>query len=99
VVVQSISQPLNDDSTGQMVESILVAFDAYTSKEISKHTARGRKENARQGFWNGSRPPFGYAAVDAQQIARQLGADDRSVALNVPFGAHALGGRSWHLDR
>jgi DNA invertase Pin-like site-specific DNA recombinase len=65
VVVQSISQPLNDDSTGQMVESILVAFDAYTSKEISKHTARGMKENARQGFWNGSRPPFGYAACAA----------------------------------
>jgi hypothetical protein len=34
--MQSISQPLSDDPTGQMVESILVAFDAYTSKEISK---------------------------------------------------------------
>lgn len=25
------------------------------------HTLRGMKENARRGFFNGSRPPYGYA--------------------------------------
>jgi site-specific DNA recombinase len=84
VVVQSISQPLNDDSTGQMVESILVAFDAYTSKEISKHTARGMKENARQGFWNGSRPPFGYAPVEAERRGEKV---KKKLAINEPEAA------------
>ena len=46
---------LGDDHTGQMVGSILVSFDAYQSRENGKHTSRAMKENARQGFWNGSR--------------------------------------------
>ena len=69
---QVFQQLLADDPTGQMVESILVAFDAYTSKEIGKHTARAMKENARQGFWNGSRPPFGYQVVEAEQRGQKV---------------------------
>jgi site-specific DNA recombinase len=65
VAIQSISQPLGDDHTGQMVASMLVAFDAYQSRENGKHTSRAMKENARQGFWNGSYPPFGYMTVEA----------------------------------
>ena len=72
IAVQSITQPLADDPTGQMVESILVAFDAYTSKEIGKHTARAMKENARQGFWNGSRPPLGYDVIGAEQRGQKV---------------------------
>ena len=72
IAIQSITQPLADDPTGQMVESILVAFDAYTSKEIGKHTARAMKENARQGFWNGARPPFGYDVVGAEQRGQKV---------------------------
>jgi hypothetical protein len=58
---------LNDDPTGKMVGSIIVAFDAYQSRENGKHTARSMKENARQGFWNGSKPPFGYEPVEAER--------------------------------
>ena len=82
--LQSITQPLADDPTGQMVESILVAFDAYTSKEIGKHTARAMKENARQGFWNGSRTPFGYEVI----VAEQRGAKAKKrLAINEPEAA------------
>ena len=42
---------------------IISTFDEYNSKENSKHTSRAMKENARQGFFNGSKPPFGYTAV------------------------------------
>ena len=84
IVVQSITQPLSDDPTGQMVESILVAFDAYTSKEIAKHTARGMKENARQGFWNGSRPPFGYAAIEAERRGEKV---KKKLAIREPEAA------------
>ncbi len=72
ILVQSITQPLNDDSQGEMIEGIIVNFDAYNSKEISKHTARGMKENARQGFWNGSKPPFGYSAVEAERRGEKI---------------------------
>ena len=65
IALHSLTQPLGDDHTGQMVSSILVSFDAYQSRENGKHTSRAMKENARQGFWNGSLPPFGYRTVEA----------------------------------
>src|SRR5271154_1000140 len=37
------------------------------TQEIGKHTLRAMKENARQGFWNGARPPIGYRIVAAEQ--------------------------------
>jgi hypothetical protein len=36
-------------------------------KENAKHTLRAMKENARQGFWNGSLPPIGYRIVEAAE--------------------------------
>ncbi len=44
-----------------------VADDEYQSKENAKHVIRALKENARQGFWNGSLPPIGYRVVAAEQ--------------------------------
>jgi hypothetical protein len=39
----------------------------YQSKENAKHVLRAMNENARQGFWNGARPPIGYRIVAAEQ--------------------------------
>ncbi|CCQ72455.1 Putative site-specific recombinase and resolvase superfamily protein [Magnetospira sp. QH-2] len=60
VSVVSISQQLGDDPMAQMLRQMLNLFDEYQSKENAKHVLRAMKENARQGFWNGSRPPYGY---------------------------------------
>jgi site-specific DNA recombinase len=56
----SITQDVGDDANGKMIRTILNAFDEHSSRENAKHTHRNMLENARQGFWNGSRPPFGY---------------------------------------
>lgn len=66
VKVISITQQTSDDPAGEMARRIFSMFDEYQSKENGKHTLRAMKENARQGFFNGSRPPFGYKvqAVD-----------------------------------
>jgi site-specific DNA recombinase len=50
-----------------MTRQIMTLFDEYQSRENSKHTLRAMKENARQGFWNGARPPLGYRIVAAEQ--------------------------------
>jgi len=63
VKLLSITQPTTDDSNGELVRNIIRMFDGYQSQETSKHTSRAMKENARQGFFNGSRAPFGYEAV------------------------------------
>jgi len=63
----SITQETSNDPMGEMVRKIMALFDEYQSKENAKHTLRAMKENARQGFWNGSPPPFGYEAVEAER--------------------------------
>lgn len=63
VQVISITQPTSDDASGEMMRRIINLFDEHQSKENSKHTSRAMKENARQGYFNGSRPPFGYTAI------------------------------------
>jgi DNA invertase Pin-like site-specific DNA recombinase len=50
----SITQELGDDPMSNMIRQIMALFDEYQSKENAKHTLRAMKENARQGFWNGS---------------------------------------------
>ena len=51
--------------------SIFSLFDEYQSKENGKHTLRAMKENARQGFFNGSRPPFGFETVETEAIGNK----------------------------
>ena len=63
VKIVSITQQTADDSMGEMSRKMFSLFDEYQSKENSKHTSRAMRENARQGFFNGSRAPFGYRAV------------------------------------
>lgn len=62
----SITQITSDDPAGEMASKIFSLFDEYQSKENGKHTLRAMKENARRGFINGSRPPFGYRAVETE---------------------------------
>jgi site-specific DNA recombinase len=71
VQVLSITQETHDDPMGQMVRRIFNVFDEYQSRENSKHTLRAMKENARQGFFNGSKAPYGYKTVDFVGMGRK----------------------------
>ena len=63
----SITQELGDDPAQVMMRQIIGLFDEYQSREIGKHVLRAMKENARQGFYNGSRLPLGYRAVEVEK--------------------------------
>src|ERR1700678_3729884 len=67
VKLVSIPQEMGDDPMPVMMRQIMALFDEYQSKENAKHVLRALKENARQGFWKGSRPPIGYRVVAAEQ--------------------------------
>ncbi len=62
----SITQEMGDDPMHVMMRQIMALFGEYQSKENAKHVMRALKENARQGFWNGSLPPIGYRTVAAE---------------------------------
>lgn len=63
VKLVSITQTIGDDPMAEMMRHIIALFDEYQSRETGKHVRRTQRENARQGFWNGSVPPVGYRAV------------------------------------
>ncbi len=63
----SITQDVGDSPSGRIMSHIYAAMDEHSSAENSKHTLRAMQENARQGFWNGARPPFGYKLEVAEQ--------------------------------
>lgn len=66
----SITQLTTDDPSGGMMRGIFALFDEHQSKENAKHTLRAMQENARQGYWNGSRPPFGYKTEEVNAEGR-----------------------------
>ncbi len=68
----SITQELGDDPAQVMMRQIIALFDEYQSRENSKHVLRAMKENARQGFYNGSPLPLGYAVEEVEKRGARI---------------------------
>src|SRR5712691_7210766 len=82
----SITQQTSDDPAGEMASKIFSLFDEYQSKENGKHTLRAMQENARQGFFNGSRPHFGFRTV-ASQARGNKGQRKKRIAVDAAEAA------------
>jgi site-specific DNA recombinase len=76
----SITQELGDDPAQVMMRQVIALFDEYQSKENAKHVLRSMKENARQGYWNGSQPPFGFLAVEVERRGARI---KKKLAINL----------------
>ncbi len=72
VKLVSITQELGDDPAQVMMRQVIALFDEYQSKENAKHVLRSMKENARQGFWNGARAPYGYKAAEVEKRGNRV---------------------------
>ena len=68
----AITQDVGDDAAGVMARQMFGMYNEYLSNEIRKHVKRGMNENARQGFWNGAAPPYGYTTVTVEQRGARL---------------------------
>ncbi len=82
----SITQELGDDPMSNMIRQIMALFDECQSKENAKHTLRAMKENARQGFSNGSLPPIGYRIV----VGERRGQKTKKTLEIDPFQAETV---------
>ncbi|WP_280712001.1 recombinase family protein [Bradyrhizobium sp. BR13661] len=92
----SITQELGDDPAQVMMRQIIALFDEYQSRENSKHVLRAMKENARQGFYNGSPIPLGYAVEEVEKrgarIKKRLCVDVvEAETVKTIFKLHRLG--------
>jgi site-specific DNA recombinase len=66
----SVTQDVDDSPIGKFVTLFYGLVDEMNSAENSKHVKRAREENARRGFFNGSKAPYGYKAVETKIIGR-----------------------------
>lgn len=53
----------NKDAGGRQIEAFFEIMDEWQSEQNSADTRRSMMRNARGGFRNGGRPPFGFEAV------------------------------------
>ncbi len=58
--VVAIQQETADDPMGQLVEGIFELVDQYESEMNGLRTSAAMRENAKQGYFNGSNAPYGY---------------------------------------
>ncbi len=86
VRVISATQEVGEDSSGELMRTMLSAFDEYSSQETAKHVRRSMLENARRGFWNGSTPPFGYRTY----VAERYGGKDKKKLVIEPAEAEIV---------
>jgi DNA invertase Pin-like site-specific DNA recombinase len=68
----SITQELGDDPAQVMMRQVIALFDEYQSRENAKHVLRAMKENAIQGYYNGSPLPLGYRAVEVEKKGARI---------------------------
>lgn len=78
--VISVSQPMlgSGDPTEVLLESLLEGMDEFYSLNLARESLKGMSENARAGYWNGGRPPFGYRILNiktAKGEKRKLSVD------------------------
>lgn len=59
LVYTSMSIDRKTDS-GWLTETVLEAFNEFTSRQTASDTIRSMVKNARAGYWNGGVPPYGY---------------------------------------
>jgi site-specific DNA recombinase len=81
IVVISITQPISDDPTGNLLRNIITGFDAYSSAENSKHVTRAIQENSRQGYFSGAKAPYGYKSI-LTEVAGTRGRKRKKLAID-----------------
>ena len=85
--VISINEPVDDTPTGRLLEGVIESIDEFYSANLGQDIKRGMRENASRGFFNGSRPPYGFhkiAVRDGAKTRNKLEPEpEDSVALQV----------------
>jgi len=67
---------------GRLVRHIFQALDQFEVEKLGRETRRGQTENARQGYRNGGRAPYGYRLErEAHPDPRRARAGDRKSRL------------------
>ncbi len=67
----SITQPLQKGATGEFITNILGSTNAFYSAQLGERVSGAMIENAKRGYANGARPPYGYKTVATEDMGKQ----------------------------
>ncbi len=76
--VISINEPVDDSPTGRLLEGVIESIDEFYSANLGQDIRRGMRENASRGFFNGSKPAYGFHVVhvkDGDRMRNKLEPD------------------------
>jgi DNA invertase Pin-like site-specific DNA recombinase len=68
VKVISATEPISEDATGILLESLLEGMNEYYIAELSEKVKRGLTENALKCKWNNGSRPVGYFVDDEKKL-------------------------------
>lgn len=85
------AQNIDFSPEGQMMESMLVGFAAYYSRNLAKETKKGLNENAYKAQFNGGKPPLGYKIVDKQYVIEPTEAEAVKLIFTMYISGHGYG--------
>jgi len=71
IEVISINEPVDDSPTGKLLEGVIESIDEFYSENLGQDIKRGMRENASRGFFNGSRPPYGFRKIKVKDGDRE----------------------------
>lgn len=84
IEVISINEPVDNTPTGRLIEGVIESIDEFYSANLGQDIRRGMRENASRGFFNGSRPPYGFRKVavrDGTKMRNRLEPEPRTAAV------------------
>ena len=85
------AQNIDFTPEGQMMESMLVGFAAYYSRNLAKETKKGLNENAYKALFNGGKPPLGYKIVDKKYVIEPTEAEAVKLIFKMYLAGHGYG--------
>ena len=85
------AQNIDFSPEGQMMESMLVGFAAYYSRNLAKETKKGLNENAYKAQFNGGKPPLGYKIVDKRYVIEPTEAEAVKLIFSMYLAGHGYG--------
>ncbi len=67
----SVTQDFGEGPHAQLITQIMSSVDQYSSDINAEQVRLVMKANAAAGWWNGSRPPYGYKVEAATQVGKK----------------------------
>jgi len=62
---------VDDSPSGKLLEGVIESIDEFYSENLGQDIRRGMRENASRGFFNGSRPPYGFRKIKVKDGDRE----------------------------